>query len=304
MVTSPRASRRAPQVRVDAEGITARSGRELVLDVLFDGRRIWSLWLHRDGEARGRDTFVAWPKGLVRFLDGQAQVSVVVHSTGEVLYDRAHSFGDLDPADRGGRPRREPPRHRQDRQAGQDLREPELGARRPPARRRRRGPRRPRQGRGRALPRLRHPARRGPRGSTARTRQRRGPRLRQPAHHPGRRDARVLPAAGEPGRDGLRDPALLRRRVQGEGGRGGRLDPRARRLRRLPPRRDALPDGRDPDAVPRGVGLPARDGRPRGPHASRCPPTPPACSPRPTARTGARPTRPSTSRRRRRPTAG
>ena len=108
MVTSPRASRRTPQVRVDAEGITARSGRELVLDVLFDGRRIWSLWLHRDGEERGDDTLVAWPKGLVRFLDGQAQVSVVVHSTGEVLYDRAHSFGTstqpIDVVDRDGNP--------------------------------------------------------------------------------------------------------------------------------------------------------------------------------------------------------
>ena len=108
MVTSPRASKRTPQVRVDAEGITARSGRELVLDVLFDGRRIWSLWLHRDGEERGDDTVVAWPKGLVRFLDGRAQVSVVVHSTGEVLYDRAHSFGTsthrIEVVDRDGNP--------------------------------------------------------------------------------------------------------------------------------------------------------------------------------------------------------
>lgn len=108
MVTTPRAWKHAPQVRVDAAGITARSGRELVLDVLFDGRRIWSLWLHRDGEARGRDTFVAWPKGMVRFLDGTAQVSVVVHNTGEVLYDRAHSFGTsnrrIEVVDRDGNP--------------------------------------------------------------------------------------------------------------------------------------------------------------------------------------------------------
>ena len=93
MVTTPRAWTHTPQVRVDADGITARSARELVLDVLFDGRRIWSLWLHRDGEARGQETVVAWPRGLRRFLDGHTQVSVVVHSTGEVLYDRAHTFG-------------------------------------------------------------------------------------------------------------------------------------------------------------------------------------------------------------------
>jgi len=93
VVTTPGTRSRAGRVSVDADGLTARSRRELVLDVLFDGRRIWSLWLHRDGEARGRETFVAWPKGLERFLDGKARVSVVVHETGEVLYDAEHSFG-------------------------------------------------------------------------------------------------------------------------------------------------------------------------------------------------------------------
>lgn len=91
MVTTARS--RSGQVSVGTDGITARSRRELVLDVLFDGRRIWSLWLHRDGEARGRETFVAWPPGLGRFLDGTTRVSVVVHESGEVLYDSEHSFG-------------------------------------------------------------------------------------------------------------------------------------------------------------------------------------------------------------------
>jgi SAM-dependent methyltransferase len=108
VVTTPRAWTHTPQVRVDAEGITARSGRELVLDVLFDGRRIWSLWLHRDGEARGQETVVEWPKGLRRFLDGRARVSLVVHSTGEVLYDQEHTFGTstaaIEVVDRDGNP--------------------------------------------------------------------------------------------------------------------------------------------------------------------------------------------------------
>ena len=91
MVTTARS--RSGQVSVGPDGITARSRRELVLDVLFDGRRIWSLWLHRDGVARGRETFVAWPAGLGRFLDGTTQVSVVVHESGEVLYDEEHAFG-------------------------------------------------------------------------------------------------------------------------------------------------------------------------------------------------------------------
>src|SRR5690606_23147857 len=40
-------------VRVDDTGITATSRSEMVLDVVFDGRRIWSFWLHRDGVRRG-----------------------------------------------------------------------------------------------------------------------------------------------------------------------------------------------------------------------------------------------------------
>jgi hypothetical protein len=92
VVTTARS--RTGQVSVGPDGITARSRRELVLDVLFDGRRIWSLWLHRDGQSRGRDTFVAWPPGISRFLDGTTRVSVVVHESGEVLYDAEHAFGD------------------------------------------------------------------------------------------------------------------------------------------------------------------------------------------------------------------
>ena len=106
MVTTTRS--RSGQVSVGADGVTARSRRELVLDVLFDGRRIWSLWLHRDGEARGRETFVAWPAGLQRFLDGTTRVSVVVHESGEVLYDAEHAFGDstdrIQVVDRAGNP--------------------------------------------------------------------------------------------------------------------------------------------------------------------------------------------------------
>ena len=41
------------RVQVDNDGIVASSRSEIVLDVLFDGRRIWSFWLHRDGEDRG-----------------------------------------------------------------------------------------------------------------------------------------------------------------------------------------------------------------------------------------------------------
>ena len=45
---------RVRDVTVDADGVTARAPRETVLDVLFDGRRVLSFWLHRDGAGRRR----------------------------------------------------------------------------------------------------------------------------------------------------------------------------------------------------------------------------------------------------------
>jgi SAM-dependent methyltransferase len=93
VVSRPSPVSRGVEMSVDESGLTARSRRELVLDVEFDGRRIWSLWLHRDGEQQGSETFAAWPPGLRRFLHGTTRVSVVVHESGEVLYDAEHVFG-------------------------------------------------------------------------------------------------------------------------------------------------------------------------------------------------------------------
>lgn len=82
-------------VRVDDEGIRATSRDEAVLDVLFDGRRVWSFWLHRDGEPAGGDgeVLMAWPRPLRRFLDGRTRLSVVVHSSQEPVFDEELSFG-------------------------------------------------------------------------------------------------------------------------------------------------------------------------------------------------------------------
>jgi len=44
---------RVSDVRVDATGVRATCRQEAVLDVLFDGRRILSFWLHRDGVKDG-----------------------------------------------------------------------------------------------------------------------------------------------------------------------------------------------------------------------------------------------------------
>jgi hypothetical protein len=81
-------------VRVDDEGIRAHSVDEVVLDVLFDGRRIWSFWLHRDGEASRGAHVVRWPAALRRFLHGTTRLQVVEHVSGATAYDAEVRLGD------------------------------------------------------------------------------------------------------------------------------------------------------------------------------------------------------------------
>jgi hypothetical protein len=84
---------RVSDVTVDDTGVSARSRQEAVLDVLFDGRRILSFWLHRDGVRDGRRWTFAWPKTLHEFLDGTAEVTVVVTRTGEEVFRRELTWG-------------------------------------------------------------------------------------------------------------------------------------------------------------------------------------------------------------------
>ena len=85
-------------VRVDDDGIAARTEEELVLDVLFDERRIWSFWLPRDAVARDDGWFVEWPSALRRFLHGRTRLQVVRHVDQEVVFDEEVSLGEP-PAD-------------------------------------------------------------------------------------------------------------------------------------------------------------------------------------------------------------
>ena len=85
--------------RVDEEGIVARTtGDDVVVDVCFDGRRVWSFWVLRDSvpTPHGGERFIAWPKRLRRFLDGHSRVELRSHVDDAVLYDEEHSFGTAD----------------------------------------------------------------------------------------------------------------------------------------------------------------------------------------------------------------
>ena len=81
------------EVSVDGEGVRARARHEAVLDVFFDGRRILSFWLHRDGVREGSGWLFAWPKTLREFLDGTTEVRVVVTRTGQEVFREEVSFG-------------------------------------------------------------------------------------------------------------------------------------------------------------------------------------------------------------------
>ena len=62
--------------RIDVDGILLGGHRERLVDVSFDGRRIWSFWLPRDGEEQDGELLLRWPKPLRPFLDGVAEVTV------------------------------------------------------------------------------------------------------------------------------------------------------------------------------------------------------------------------------------
>jgi len=78
---------------VDDEGIRACSTREVILDVCFDGRRIWSFWLHRDGLAREGGHLVSWPESLRAFLDGTTRLSLNEHGSETAVYDEEVRLG-------------------------------------------------------------------------------------------------------------------------------------------------------------------------------------------------------------------
>jgi hypothetical protein len=80
-------------IRVDDRGIAFRSDTDDVVDVCFDGRRVWSFWLLRDSVAEGGGRLAAWPGQLTRFLDGSTRLSLIAHVSGVTLYDEEVRLG-------------------------------------------------------------------------------------------------------------------------------------------------------------------------------------------------------------------
>jgi hypothetical protein len=78
-----------------------------VLDVQFDGRRIWSIDTERFDPTEGGRRFVPWPEPLLRYLDGKTRLVVLDHTTQNVKVDIETTFGTSDEriavVDRAGR---------------------------------------------------------------------------------------------------------------------------------------------------------------------------------------------------------
>ena len=83
--------------------------QDVVVDVLFDGRRVWSFWTVRDtDDTPGGRRLAAWPPALERFLDGSTTLTLVDHVTGTEAAGAEVTLGSgsgrIAVVDKGGRP--------------------------------------------------------------------------------------------------------------------------------------------------------------------------------------------------------
>lgn len=93
---------------IDDQGIRAGSRREQIADVTFDGRRIWSFWVQRDGEQEDGSFLLRWPKVLRPFLHGVVDIALVDPATGRELHAETVRLGTgeerIDVVNPAGRP--------------------------------------------------------------------------------------------------------------------------------------------------------------------------------------------------------
>jgi hypothetical protein len=94
---------------VDDDGITGRGDADSVVDVCFDGSRVWSFRYVRDTDLLAGRRVVAWPSGLRDRLDGTGRVTLREHGGDAIWYDDEVTFagqtgaGTLEITDEQGR---------------------------------------------------------------------------------------------------------------------------------------------------------------------------------------------------------
>ena len=94
------------RVQLDAQVVRFRA--DGVVDLVFDGRRIWSVDAAEISPDRHGWREAAWPDPVARQLDGRALIEVVEHVSGEVVGSVEAQFGESDRrieiVDAAGRP--------------------------------------------------------------------------------------------------------------------------------------------------------------------------------------------------------
>lgn len=83
-----------PSARFDERGFVVPDGCDSVVDVLFDGRRIWSFSPADARTSRFGPDRIEWPEVLVPRLHGVATVQLRNHVSGEVVLTEEVVFGD------------------------------------------------------------------------------------------------------------------------------------------------------------------------------------------------------------------
>lgn len=81
---------RAP---ADQHGVWLPAAEDAPVDLLIDGRRVWSFNPARDAVRQDGMFLVRWPAELVPYLDGAGQIAVREHLTGRVLFDEPVRLG-------------------------------------------------------------------------------------------------------------------------------------------------------------------------------------------------------------------
>ncbi|UUZ58142.1 class I SAM-dependent methyltransferase [Nocardioides sp. B-3] len=83
-------------IHVDDDGLRFAATDDVLCNLSFDGRRIWSFWSVRDSSSFGAsERTIAWPERLTLHLVGVTQLSIAL-GDGTTVFDKEVRFGDDD----------------------------------------------------------------------------------------------------------------------------------------------------------------------------------------------------------------
>jgi SAM-dependent methyltransferase len=82
-------------VRVDDDGLTFDATEDVLCNLSFDGRRIWSFWAVRDSSVDGSQRRIEWPERLTLHLEGITRVGITL-GDGTCVFDDEVRLGTED----------------------------------------------------------------------------------------------------------------------------------------------------------------------------------------------------------------